>query len=504
MWNARAWRIFKTGKSLKTRNRFTKTSGCPTITLGDLTFGANDGWFKGEYSAALILVSGFATPLTDVQVTSGTVPNGLTVAIEDADVGEISIFGTPTVFALGTPFTVQVTDANGCTGSRIYVIDVWDKFYYTGPTNIDADFNYYVIPVSGVTDPIVLGEIVGMGINMSIADLNDIQLATMDPDSNLVVHIQDPDNLGTTLTNSFFRSLSDPHITTGTTPYTGNWRTGDDIAQTWDLLIGDTSTGDWSIVVYNGGLDTGTITSAYLILKPTLNFDDMAYTFKDVAYSETLIPSNGAGPFTYDTSNLVSLPTGMSFNSSTGLLSGTPTVFEASVGYILVTGANGNVGYYYPTVYQSFTNAVPVNYTGADSYLEYLIAVSGLPNAYGTGVELADIQFSFSSTDLSKIALQLYEPSYSGEYDIFYADLTYHINGTTMIDTVIKDGSTDITLGSSPFTGNYAAYIPFYGPLRSPSQSLVGSINGDWLLSIYNDQSQSGTITYMTLTFKAL
>ena len=92
------------------------TAGCPTITVNPttsaLTYTVNTPITDINLSA-----SGGAAPYT-YAISAGALPNSV-------GINQISsvISGTPTTAGNGT-FTVRATDANGCTGTRVYTFTV--------------------------------------------------------------------------------------------------------------------------------------------------------------------------------------------------------------------------------------------------------------------------------------------------------------------------------------------------------------------------------------------
>ena len=94
---------------------YTLAVTCPTITVAPAAGALPGGNTSAAYSQT-ITASGGTAPYSFV-VTAGSLPTGLTLATGGA------ISGTPT--ALGNAsFTVTATDANGCTGSAAYTLNV--------------------------------------------------------------------------------------------------------------------------------------------------------------------------------------------------------------------------------------------------------------------------------------------------------------------------------------------------------------------------------------------
>lgn len=80
------------------------------------------------------------------------------------------------------------------------------------------------------------------------------------------------------------------------------------------------------------------------------------------AYSETISAQGGVSPYTFAVVS-GSLPAGLSLNTSTGVISGTPTTAATSTFTVQVTDANGSTG----TTNFSITVAAPAS-GGASNY----------------------------------------------------------------------------------------------------------------------------------------
>lgn len=92
---------------------YSLTIGCPAITVNPAT--ASNGFVGTTYSQTFTATGG-AGPYSFTRVT-GTLPPGLTLATGGA------LTGTPTTAGTFT-FTVQATDAAGCTGTQGYTVTI--------------------------------------------------------------------------------------------------------------------------------------------------------------------------------------------------------------------------------------------------------------------------------------------------------------------------------------------------------------------------------------------
>ena len=94
---------------------YTVVISCPTISLSPASLPAGS---TGHAYSQTITASGGTAPYT-FQVTSGNLPAGLSLAAN----GTLS--GTPAVTSVGSySFTVRATDANGCSGTKNYTLQI--------------------------------------------------------------------------------------------------------------------------------------------------------------------------------------------------------------------------------------------------------------------------------------------------------------------------------------------------------------------------------------------
>lgn len=161
MWNARACRILRKDKLLKTRDRRSNVNGnsppCPTITLGPLS----NPTINDPYSDS-VSPSGGASPY-NLSVTIGALPTGLSLNFATGAVtGTASIHETQS-------FTIGGTDANGCPVTpRTYTLavqcntialsDLAQTQFFAGDT-IDEVITVNPDSLSGYTFSIVSGSL---------------------------------------------------------------------------------------------------------------------------------------------------------------------------------------------------------------------------------------------------------------------------------------------------------------------------------------------------------
>jgi hypothetical protein len=255
------------------------TTCCPTISLDD---SLRDGTPGTAYTGT-VTASGGASPYT-YAVTSGSLPTGLSLAIDGA------ITGTPTT--AGTfDFTITATDAEGCTGSR-------------------ADYSVAVSCPSITLDDTLPNDIVGTAYTGSVAAS------------------------GGSSPYSYARTL-------GTLP------DGLSLASTGAITGTPTAGGSFGFTVTATDAHGCTGARAYtVIICPTIALDDTLPDGSDcLTYTGTVTASGGAAPYAYAVTS-GALPGGTTLNASTGVISsgsGNPTAgtFDFT---ITATDANGCTG----------------------------------------------------------------------------------------------------------------------------------------------------------------
>ena len=347
---------------------YTLTPACPTIFPVPVALPA--ATVGSAYSQTLAPAGGTA-PYSAFTITSGTLPTGLTLT----SAGVLS--GTPGASnGAGTSVTIRVTDAYGCQGSQAVTVRVCPVITVSPSalSNGTVGANYSAaVSASGGTSPYIYA--VSSGTLPSWASLSASTGAiTGTPNSNVSASftIRATDANGCTGTRSYtvtpvcptltISNASLPpgsvgvaynqtlSVTGGTGPYTWTVSSGtlpDGLTLgTGGLISGTPTTGNGSGVSLTfratdsyGCQVTKTLTlkvCAAIALAPAALPDGVTGS----PYSQTVTASNGTSPYVYAIAS-GTLPAGLALNSSTGVISGTPT---ANVSANITVSATDSVG----------------------------------------------------------------------------------------------------------------------------------------------------------------
>ncbi|MBP5104143.1 beta strand repeat-containing protein [Pseudomonas protegens] len=259
----------------------TLTVSPPTVTVTPATLPSGT---QGSAYSQTLSASGGTAPYT-YSVTNGSLPAGLTL---NASSGVIS--GTPS--SNGTfPVTITATDANSASGSRAYSLLINGLPPVAGAVSA-------TVAANSSANPITLNLSGGAASSVAVASAASHGTATASGTS-----ISYTPTTGYSGSDSF--------------TYTATNASGTSSPATVTLSISAPT-----ISLSPSSLGNGTVNSAY---------------------SSSLSATGGTAPYSYSITS-GSLPAGLSLNTSTGLLSGTPSASGSANLTITATDAYGATG----------------------------------------------------------------------------------------------------------------------------------------------------------------
>ncbi|RBJ82244.1 IPT/TIG domain/outer membrane autotransporter barrel domain-containing protein [Pseudomonas sp. MWU12-2534b] len=259
----------------------TITVSAPSISLSPGSL--SNGTVGTAYSASLS-ASGGAAPYS-YTITAGTLPTGLSLSTSSG-----AISGTPS--ASGTfNMTVTATDANSATGSQAYSITIGA-----------------LAPVAGAVSATVAANSSANSITLNISGGAATSVAVASAASH------------------------------GTATASGT-------SITYTPTAGFSGSDSFTYTATNAGGTSSPATVTITVSAPTLVLTpaSLGAGTAGSAYSATLSTSGGSAPYSYSISS-GSLPAGLSLNTASGLISGTPTTSGTSNLTITATDANGATG----------------------------------------------------------------------------------------------------------------------------------------------------------------
>jgi len=374
----------------------------PQITTASLA----DGGVGVSYVQAL-QASGGKAPFSWT-ITTGALPAGIVL-----DSPTATLLGTPTAAGTST-FVLQVTDANGRTGSKVFTLAIYAGLtitYGPAPDGYTGQGYSQTLTAAGGRTPfswVVVAGSLPAGLTLSGAgSLSGTPSAA--GTSGFTVQVTDANSQTATkalsitiyappsITNP---SLPDGYVTTaysaqlnatgGKTPYTfsvaaGALPAGLSLAGNGSITGTPTAAGPATFTAQVADANGRTATAALTInvyAQPSVSTSSLPDAYQGSAYSSSVIGAGGKTPYTFSVT-AGSLPTGLSLSSS-GALTGIPGGAPGTSSFtVTLTDANGVTASRALSIevlgsLQVTTASMADGYTGS-AYSQVLAATGGRP-----------------------------------------------------------------------------------------------------------------------------
>lgn len=361
------------------------------------------GTAGAAYAQSLTVTGGAGAPYT-FAIVAGSLPGGLAL---NTSTGQIS--GTPT--AVGSfPVTVQVADAGASIGGRAYTITIATPVLSLAPSGAALNGTYgsaysqsfsasggtspYAYTLSGAlpngltfsgTTGVLSGTPTQAGAFAFTVSVTEATTGAGAPYtfSRVYTLTVSPPTIAIAPLTLPFGAAGAPYSQTltasgGVAPYTfqvvaGSLPAGVSLSASGVLSGTPTAAGTFNVTFQasDANLQTGQRAYSSNIAAPTLALSPASGTLLaayGMAYSQSFTALGGNAPYTYSLSGAV--PSGLSFNSSTGTLSGTPV--QTGSFPLTVTAADSSTGTGAPF-------SVSANYTLNVAPPAIVIAPASLP-----------------------------------------------------------------------------------------------------------------------------
>ena len=503
---------------------------CASVTTGEVGVAFNSG---------PMTVTGGTAPYTYSVV--GTLPAGLTL---NTSTGAIT--GTPT--ASGS-FSVKVTDADGATSTGCAItinssLSVTCASVTTG--EVGVAFNSGPMAVTGGTAPYTYSVVGTLPAGLSLNSSTGAITGTPTASGSFTVKVTDADgatSTGCAITINSALSVTCASVTTGevgvafnsgpmtvtggTAPYTysvvGTLPAGLSLNSSTGAITGTpTASGSFSVKVTDA--DGATSTGCAITINSSLSVTCASVTTGEVGVafnSGPMAVTGGTAPYTY--SVVGTLPAGLSLNSSTGAITGTPTAsgsftvkvtdadgatstgcaitINPAVSLACAATTTGTVGVAFSAQMTASGGVGPYTYSVATGTLPAgltLVAstglISGTPTATGTfTIKATDSLGNVATTTCPITIINVTPPTLS---------VTCAAVNTGQVGVAFNSGPMTVTGGTTPYTYSVVGTLPAGLTLDTTTGAVSGTPTaaGSFSVLVTDANGITGTACAITIT----
>ena len=334
------------------------------IAPSALTYSSNPATYRIDQAITLNAPTNSGGAVVSYAV-SPALPAGLALS---TTTGIIS--GTPTALSTSANYTITATNTGGSTTAQLNIAVEEGGYRNSNFITINDDAAALPYP-SAIVVPTTAGTITKVTVTiygLTHARQNDLDILLVGPLGQKVLLMSDVGagasvaNVNLTFDDAAAVSLTTDAvpITTGTYKPTDSGATSDAFSapapaapygSTLSVFNGTIPTGTWSLYVMDDrGINTGSIsggwrlslqTAAPIVAAPSaLSYSSNPATYtKDTAIMDNMPTSSGGAVVSYAV--LPALPAGLTLNTSTGVISGTPTALTAASNYTITATNTG-------------------------------------------------------------------------------------------------------------------------------------------------------------------
>jgi subtilisin-like proprotein convertase family protein len=332
------------------------------IAPSALTYSSNPATYRIDQAITLNTPTNSGGAVVSYAVTPA-LPTGLSLS---TTTGMIS--GTPTALSTSANYTITATNTGGSTTAQLNI--AVEEGGYRNSAVITINDNAAASPYpSAIVVPATAGTVTRVTVTiygLTHARQNDLDILLVGPQGQKVLLMSDVGG-GVSVANvnltfddaaAVFLPTSAVSITTGTYKPTDSGATSDTFsapapAAPYDVTLsvfnGTNPAGSWSLYVMDDrGLNTGSISGGWRLslqttAPPVAAPSALSYSSNPATYTtgsaitDNRPTSSGGAVVSYAVSP--ALPTGLTLNTSTGVISGTPTTLATAADYT-VTATN--------------------------------------------------------------------------------------------------------------------------------------------------------------------